>query len=115
MNTKTAATACSDCSAGYICLEGSSKKDEYDCSNDTYPYPYQFYCPAGSAFKLKVPSGFYSTPEDVSSYYNRVSYAACPKTSVCERGIQNTQFIWDTGTCAVGADSSGQVPRLFFL
>ena len=69
-------TSCSPCLVGYYCLLGSTRADQYTCSNAT-KYPTEHYCPAGSAHPLNVPANYYSTPDSKSTLYTRTGIELC--------------------------------------
>ena len=99
---------CQNCDAGYFCLEGSVRADEWDCANATDPTPENKYCPRGTGpHALPVPRGYYSVPRDRELRRNREGALKCPGISNCLKGIQYPGLLWIRGDCAEGAKEQG--------
>eukprot|EP01035_Chromulina_nebulosa_P018678 gene18678-24425_t len=61
------------------CPPGSISSTQYECGN------YSYYCPVGSADRILVSEGYYSTPEHVP-VSNRHSQAICEPGYWCHKG-----------------------------
>eukprot|EP00607_Mallomonas_marina_P001427 CAMPEP_0182423108 /NCGR_PEP_ID=MMETSP1167-20130531/8991_1 /TAXON_ID=2988 /ORGANISM="Mallomonas Sp, Strain CCMP3275" /LENGTH=888 /DNA_ID=CAMNT_0024601775 /DNA_START=434 /DNA_END=3097 /DNA_ORIENTATION=+ len=65
-----------ECPEGYSCPTGTVFAHSHQCGNNS------FYCPAGSAFPVPVPEGYYST----GVKGRRSAVARCPPGSFCVSG-----------------------------
>jgi len=68
------------CAAGFFCPAGSTVPTVEECGGSGATY-----CPAGTASRLTVPAGSYSTPE-TGSPLRREGAAACPTGFTCHQG-----------------------------